>query len=145
MTPDKKTPYQKTPYQKPLPLITPDNRGFWEAARRHELCLPHCGSCERPHYPPGPVCPFCFGEALEWRRLSGRGVISTWVVVHREWFASFAGDIPYPVVQVELEEGPRLTAGVVDLENDQLRVGLPVEVVFRDVTDEVTLPFFRPR
>lgn len=132
-------------YTKPLPLVTPDNRAFWEATRRHELCLPHCRNCQRPHYPPGPLCPFCFDTGLEWRRLSGRGRISSWVVVHREWFASFRADLPYPVVQVELDEGPRLTAGVVDMDNDALRVGLPVEVVFRDVTGEVALPFFRPR
>jgi uncharacterized OB-fold protein len=132
-------------YAKPLPLITPDNRVFWDAARRHELCLPHCRACGRPHYPPGPLCPFCFGTELEWRRLSGRGRISTWVVVHREWFASFREELPYAVVQVELDEGPRLTAGVVDLPNDALRVDLPVEVTFRDVTPEITLPLFRPR
>ncbi len=132
-------------YAKPLPLLTPDNRGYWEAARRHELCLPHCRACGRPHYPPGPVCPFCFAPEPEYRRLSGRGEISAWVVVHKAWFAAFAGEIPYAVVQVELEEGPRLTAGVVELGERALRVGLPVEVVFREVTAEVTLPMFRPR
>ena len=132
------------PYAKPLPLITPDNRAFWEAAKRHALALPWCGACGRPHYPPGPVCPFCFSDALEWRRISGKGRISTWVIVHRNWFAAFAQDLPYPVVQVELEEGPRLTAGYVASPSSTLRVGLPVEAVFRDVTEEVTLPFFRP-
>ncbi|MBI3993635.1 MAG: OB-fold domain-containing protein [Candidatus Lambdaproteobacteria bacterium] len=132
-------------YAKPLPRITPDNRPFWEAARRHELHLPHCADCARAFWPPGPVCPWCFEENLSWRALSGRGVISSWVLFHRAWFPSFAGDIPYAVVQVELEEGPRLTSGTLNLPHDRLAVGLPVEVAFDDVTPAITLPKFRAR
>ncbi len=130
-------------YAKPLPRITPDNRPFWEAARRHELWLPHCDDCRRPFWPPGPACPACFGENLAWHAVSGRGAISSWVLFHRAWFPSFAGDIPYAVVQVELDEGPRLTSGVVDLPHERLAVGLRVQVAFDDVTPEITLPKFR--
>jgi len=125
---------------KPLPRITPDSEPFWKALREHKLMLPWCLDCTKPHLPPGPVCPFCFSERLEWRQASGRGRISTWTVVHKAWFPAFAGDIPYNVVQVELEEGPRLTANVVGLANERLKVGLPVVIDFEDVT----LPRFRP-
>jgi uncharacterized OB-fold protein len=130
---------------KPLPRVTPDNRPFWEACRAHRLDLPWCRDCGRPHLPPGPVCPFCFADALEWRRASGRGRVSSWVVVHKDWFPAFRAELPYNVVQVELEEGPRLTANVVGVENERLAVGLPVEVVFDDVAPEMTLPRFRVR
>jgi uncharacterized protein len=129
---------------KPLPPISPDNAPFWDACRRHELVLPFCPSCGKAHLPPGPVCPFCFGRPLEWRRASGRGVVSSWTVVHQPWFPAFQPDLPYNVVQVELAEGPRLTANLVEAPNSALRVGLPVEVVFDDVTPDVTLPRFRP-
>jgi uncharacterized OB-fold protein len=130
---------------KPLPRVTPDNRPFWDACRAHRLHLPWCRDCGRPHLPPGPVCPFCFADALEWRRASGRGRISSWVLVHKDWFPAFRAELPYNVVQVELEEGPRLTANVVGVENERLAVGLPVEVVFDDVAPEMTLPRFRVR
>lgn len=129
---------------KPLPRITPDAKPFWDALRERQLLLPFCGECGKPHLPPGPVCPFCFADRLEWRPVSGRGRISTWTVVHKAWFPAFAADIPYNVVQVELEEGPRLTASVVGLANDRLAVGLPVVIAFDDATAEVTLPRFRP-
>jgi uncharacterized OB-fold protein len=125
---------------KPLPRITPDSEPFWAALRERKLMLPYCVDCAKPHLPPGPVCPFCFSERLDWRRASGRGRISTWTVVHKAWFPAFAEDIPYNVVQVELEEGPRLTASVVDLPNEQLKVGLRVVIDF----DNVALPRFRP-
>ncbi len=125
---------------KPQPRITPDSEPFWKALRERKLMLPYCAGCGKPHLPPGPVCPFCFSDRLEWRLASGRGRISTWTVVHKAWFPAFAEDIPYNVVQIELDEGPRLTANVVALPNERLKVGLPVVIDF----DDVTLPRFRP-
>jgi uncharacterized OB-fold protein len=130
---------------KPMPRITPDNAPFWDGCRRHVLTLPWCPACDRAHFPPGPVCPTCFGDRIEWREASGRGTVSTFVVVHREWLPAFRDDLPYNVVQVELEEGPRLTANVIGVPNSELRVGLPVEVTFDDVSETVALPRFRPR
>lgn len=130
-------------HRKPLPRITADNRAFWEAAKRHELRLQQCGACRRFRYPPAPVCPECLSEDAEWTRVSGRGTVSTFVVFHKVFFPSFAADVPYNVVQVELEAGPRLTANLVDVPNEQITVGMQVEVVFDDVTQDVTLPRFR--
>jgi uncharacterized OB-fold protein len=131
-------------HAKPLPRVTPDTQPFWDAIRAHRLVLPYCRDCGKPHLPAGPVCPFCFADRLEWRPASGRGRISTWTVVHKAWFPAFAADVPYNVVQVELDEGPRLTASVAGLASERLAVGLPVVVDFDDVTKEVTLPRFRP-
>ena len=128
---------------KPLPRITPDNKPFWEGCRQHRLLLPFCRACGGAHLPPAPVCPFCFADALDWRPASGRGTLTTFTIVHKAWFPAFGADIPYNVVQVELAEGPRLTANVVGAPNEALAVGKPVEVVFDDVTPEVTLPRFR--
>ena len=124
---------------KPQPRITPDNEPFYKALREGRFLLPYCLECGKPHLPPGPVCPFCFGERLEWRAASGRGRISSWTVVHKAWFPAFAEDIPYNVVQVELDEGPRLTANVMNLPNERLKIGLPVEIVFGEL-----MPRFRP-
>jgi uncharacterized OB-fold protein len=130
------------PSGKPRPRVSPDNLPFWEGCRRGELMLPTCEDCGKPHLPPGPVCPFCFSDRIAWRRASGRGRISTWVVVHKAWFEAFRDDIPYNVVQVELDEGPRLTANVVDAER-KLEIGQPVEITFDRVDDALTLPRFR--
>ena len=65
-------------------------------------------------------------------------------MVHKEWLPAFRDDLPYNAVQVELDEGVRLTGNVVGLPNRDLKVGLPVEVVFDDVSPTATLPRFRP-
>ncbi len=81
-----------TEHEKPLPRITPDNRPFWEACRRHELQLPHCEACGRAFWPPSPLCPHCFEGPIAWRRISGRGTVSSFVVVHQKWFPAFEPD-----------------------------------------------------
>jgi len=124
--------------KKPEPRITPDNEPFYKALAERRFVLPYCGDCGKAHLPPGPVCPFCFGQEIQWRPASGRGRISTWTVVHKAWFPAFAGDVPYNVVQVELDEGPRLTANIVNVQ--ELKIGLPVEIVYGDA-----LPRFRTR
>ncbi len=45
---------------------------------------------------------------------------------------------------VELAEGPRMTTNIVGVPNDRIRVGMPVEVVFEDLSPEISLPKFRP-
>jgi uncharacterized OB-fold protein len=129
---------------KPLPRITPDTQPFWDALRERRFVLPYCADCGKPHLPAGPVCPSCFSDRLEWRAASGRGTISTWTVVHKAWFPAFAVDVPYNVVQVELDEGPRLTASVVGVSNERLAVGLRVVADFDEVREGITLPRFRP-
>ena len=89
------------------------------------------------------MCPHCLSDKLAWKRLSGKGTVSTWVVFHRNWFPEFAADVPYAAVQVELAEGPRITSNLVNVPNEAVRMGMAVEVVFDDVTPEVTLPRFR--
>jgi len=129
---------------KPLPSISDFNRPFWEAAHRHEFRLQRCRSCEKFWAPNGPVCPHCFSEDYEWKQLSGRGKIASWVVFHKLYHPGFAKDLPYNVAFVELAEGPRVISNVVGVKNEDLHIGMPVEVVFEDVNDEISLPKFQP-
>jgi len=130
--------------ERPLPVITDDNRPFWTAARQHKLVLPACLDCERPFYPIGPICPFCFSPRLTWLEMSGRGVISSFVVYHQAFFPWFKERLPYAVALVQLEEGPRINGNVLGVPSTVLHIGMPVTVVFEDVTGEVTLPQFHP-
>lgn len=129
---------------KPLPSISEYNRPFWDWARQHELRLQRCLDCGRPWAPVGPVCPHCFSERFEWARMSGRGTIASWVVFHKLYHPGFARDIPYNVAFIELDEGPRLISNVVGVPNERVHIGMPVEVVFDDVDQNVSLPKFRP-
>lgn len=131
-------------YRKPLPRPTTLSRPFWEAARRHELRVQRCTTCGHRWLPPSDRCPACLSKAYEWALASGRGKVWSWIVMWQRYFPAFEAEIPYNVAYVELEEGPRLMTNLVNCDPATIRCDMPVEVVFEDVTDEITLPKFRP-
>jgi uncharacterized OB-fold protein len=133
-------------YAKPLPQPDPITKPYWDSLKSHAMRLQRCGSCGRFVFFPRALCPFCFSDALTWTPVSGRGVVHAFTVPHRHPSPAFQPDLPYVVALVELEEGPRLMTNLIDVPPDpaQIAVGMPVEVVYDDVTPEVTLPKFRP-
>jgi len=131
-------------YPKPVPARSPLNAPYWDGLKRHELQLQRCQECGKIWYPPAPFCPECWSRQVTWQTLSGRGKVTAWVVFHQAYFASFTADVPYNVAEVELDEGPRLLTNLVAVDNDDITMDMPVEIVFEDVTAEVTLAKFRP-
>jgi len=129
---------------KPLPAITEDGAPYWEGCRHGELRVQRCTACGHLRWPPSILCAKCLTEGGEWIALSGRGTIYSFIVVHRPQHPAFFGDVPYNVAIVELEEGIRLHSNIVECANEELRLGMKVEVVFTKIDDEVTLPKFRP-
>lgn len=130
-------------YAKPLPVLTDENRPFWDAARDHELKMQECEACRHIRYPISHVCPECLSARFSWRKLSGDGEILSYVVFYQKYNAAFAEDIPYNVTLVQLTEGPRMISNIVGVNNDVPKVGDRVEVVFDSVTPEITIPRFK--
>ena len=132
---------------KPLPLPDPVTRPFWDSLKAHAIQLQRCQACHRLIYYPRPVCPGCGGADLVWTSVSGRGVVHAFTIPHRHPHPAFGAHVPYVVALVELEEGARMLTNLVDVEPtpQAVRVGLPVEIVYDDVSPEITLPRFRPR
>jgi hypothetical protein len=130
--------------RKPLPRIDEESRGWWEALARHELYVQRCRGCGTVRFYPRALCPACLSERTEWLRASGRGTVWTFTVTHQNQAPGFREEVPYVLALVELEEGIRLLTNVVGCAPDAVRIGMPVTVVFEDVTPEVTLPKFRP-
>ena len=130
--------------EKPLPLANEDTQPYWEACRRGELRLQKCADCGHVRFPPSVLCPRCLSESSSWEKMSGRGRVYSWIVVHRPQHPAFFEDVPYNVVIVELDEGPRLHSRIVGCANEEIAIGMPVEVVFEKKNDDVTMPYFKP-
>jgi uncharacterized protein len=132
-------------YTGPLPKPTPETQPFWDAVRRRQLLIQRCTACDRHYFYPRPLCPHCLSRDVEWVAASGRGRLHTFVINHRPP-RNFPLPAPCIVAIVELEEGPRLMTNLVGVDPDpqQLRCDMAVEVVFDDVTADITLPRFRP-
>jgi hypothetical protein len=132
------------PYRKHLPRVDEESRGWWEALARHELYLQRCRGCGTRRFYPRALCPACLSSATEWVRASGRATVYSFTVTYQNQAAGFRDELPYVLAVVELAEGPRLMTNVVGCPPDAVRIGMPVEVVFEDVTPEITLPKFQP-
>lgn len=129
----------------PLPQETEENRPFWESARRHALRLQKCTSCDTYRYPVAPYCPECLSEDAEWVPVSGKATVFGFTIIHQRYHPYFADKVPYNVAVVELEEGPKLVTNIVDIANENIRIGMPVTITYQEVVDGFTLPKFRPQ
>ena len=128
---------------KPLPQVSAEMAPFFAAARRHELVVQRCRGCGAHRFPARDRCSTCLSREADWTRVSGRGAVFSYAVMHQVYHPAFAAEVPYAVVVVKLAEGPKMISNMVDCPVGEIRIGMPVEVVFEDVTDEISLPQFR--
>ncbi len=127
----------------PLPVPSEDNQPFWDALNAGELRIERCARCGSLRHPPRPMCPHCHSFDAEWVRMSGRGVVYSYIVTHQPIHPAFVERVPFATVQVELEEGPRLTSNLVDVAPGEISIGMPVVLAPTRVSDAITLPLFR--
>lgn len=108
-----------------------------------ELRLQRCRACDHTYFPPQPFCPTCTSDDVEVVRASGHGSLHGYVITHR---GAPGFEAPYVIAEVQLDEGPRMLANLVDIDPDPdlLDLDVPLEVTFETFAD-VTLPMFRPR
>jgi len=130
-------------YSKPLPLLNGFAGEFYGFCKARELRFQRCTACGTWRHVPREMCASCGSFEAEWARSSGRGRVYTWTVAVQAMHPAFRDVAPYAPVVVAMDEGVRLLTQVVDCPPDQLEIDMPVEVVFEDVTPEVTLPRFR--
>ena len=129
--------------QIPLPIPTPTSAPHWEGARTGRLRVQRCRSCGEHIFIPQPTCTQCLSSELEWIDSSGLGTLYSYTVVHRPQQPAFR--TPYAVAIVEVEEGFFMLSNLVDCEEADIRIGMPLEVTFQAMSDEISLPYFRPR
>jgi len=122
------------------PVPDEDGAPFWEYAARGELRVQACADCGEPRFPPRPCCPHCRSFASEWRPMSGKGRIWSYVVPHPPLLPAYAAQAPYNVIVVELAEAPRIRlvgnlvtgpdAPLNSVPPDRIRIGAKVQAVF---------------
>jgi uncharacterized OB-fold protein len=122
------------------PVVDIDGAPFWEYAARGELRVQTCADCGEPRFPPRPCCPHCRSFDSEWRPLSGRGRIWSYVFPHPPLLPDYAEQAPYNVILVEPADAPRIRfvgnlvseagARLDSVPADRIRIGARVQVVF---------------
>ena len=119
------------------PVITVEGKAFFDAARRGRFLIPVCTACDRAHWYPRVICPFCASDKVEWREASGKGTIYTFSIMRRV-------KEPYIIAHVTLAEGPTMLTNIVACDADDVRIGQEVAVRFQDTDNGPPVPMFEP-
>ena len=130
---------------KPTPFIYEESAPFWEGVKRHELLIQRCKDCGTYQFYPRTLCVKCFSENVEWVKTSGNGKVYSFTIAHRASSPGFADEVPYNIAIVELDEGVRMPASIVGCKNEDIKCDMPVQVVFEEVSPELTIPKFKPK
>ena len=132
-------------YDKPFPTQGTNTAPFWEGAKQGKLMLPRCLECNRVHWYPRYICPFCHSMSLEWIEGSGEGTIHTFAVQHLTPPA-WQGAAPYVTAYIDLKEGDRMLTilrGVDPMKPEDIKIGAQVKVEFEEASEDMHLPFWR--
>ncbi|KPH99098.1 protein of unknown function DUF35 [Actinobacteria bacterium OV450] len=140
----------KPPARRPRPVVNRDNQGFWDGIAEHKLLIQRCTACATLRFPWLPGCNSCAGLDWDTVEASGAGTVFSYVVMHHPPFPAFtahedpaAAGGPYAVALVELAEGVRMVSNITGVPYDKVRIGLPVQLEFLRVDEDLELPVFR--
>ena len=128
---------------RPIPQPSPETQHFWEGTKAGELRLQRCDACSHVYFPPRPFCPSCASRKVSVFAASGRAKLYSYVINQRP-HPAFDG--PYAIAVVELDEGPRMMSNIVETEQtpEALQLDMLLEVTFEQLSDDISLPLFRP-
>jgi uncharacterized protein len=120
------------------------NKQYWQHCASRRLCFQRCRDCGLWRHIPRPMCSACQSMDWEWAESNGRGKVFSWTVTRTPFHPLLASLVPYAVLLVEMDEGVKLVSGIRNLPIEKLELGLPVEVVFEQVSEVMAMPYFQP-
>ena len=132
--------------QRVMPVPDEQSAPYWNAAAEHVLTAARCSNCRMFSLPPDVVCPHCGTTSPDFtfEPVSGRGIVRAWTVVRQSFLPGFDGDLPFVLVDVELDDQRelRLIGRLVDGVDAPLSSGARVVPAFEDIAPGVAVPAF---
>ncbi|PCI45963.1 MAG: DNA-binding protein [Moraxellaceae bacterium] len=119
----------------PVPEINEETQHFWDATAEGKLLIKKCADCNEYHYYPRTICPFCMSDNTEWIQSTGKGTVYTYSVMRRS-------PVQYCIAYVTLEEGITMMTNLIDIDLDEIKIGMDVQVAFVDTGEGCALPYF---
>jgi uncharacterized protein len=117
-----------------------DNGWWWEAIDRGELLIQKCSDCGTLRHPPRPMCHVCRSVRWESQPSAGQGSVHSFVVMRHPPIPGY--DFPIAVGLIDLEEGTRIVADIVDCPFEEIHIGMKVECSIEELGG-TWLPVFR--
>ncbi len=134
-------------YNKPIPYPQGESDFYWQKAKEHELWIRKCDNCDKAYFYPRDISPCCFSRDTSWIQASGEATLFSYGIVHRSPHPGFNEEAPYVVAIVQLVEGPKMPTNIILDETPtpkNITIGMPLHVVFDDISGEISLPKFTP-
>ena len=129
----------------PLPTPTERTKPFWDGLREGKVRIQYSPSSDQWVFYPRSHAPLTLADDLEWREISGAGRLYTYTIARRPTAPDFMGAEPQIIAVVELDEGPRLTSTLVNVDEQAIEVGMRLRPVFDHIADsETTLLRYEP-
>jgi len=120
--------------------------GYWESCARRDLSIQQCLHCKTFRHLPRPTCPNCNSFEYQYTPVSGYGTIFSYTIAHHPVHPALREKTPYNIILVNLDDAPiRLVSNLVDADNQEVFIGMPVEVAWEEQAPGVVIPRFRPR
>lgn len=132
------------PFVKPLPLVTPTTKPYWDGLNEGVVKLQYCGVCNCYIFYPRSHCPRCLNQQLDWREVSGEGTLHTFTVTSQPTAPHFADEVPQMLAMVDLDVGVRMTSTLKNVEPENIKVGMRVKPFFDPLSEDITLLRFQP-
>lgn len=134
----------ETKFEPPLPLPIPVTQPFWDGLREGRVCIQRCTACRSWVFYPRSRCHRCLSERLVWHDVDGTGTLYTYTIARQPTAPHFVDEVPQRLAVVELDEGVRLTSTLVNVADEEIRIGMRLKPVFDRVSDAVTLLRYEP-
>jgi uncharacterized OB-fold protein len=115
---------------------------FWQKIEQGQLWLQQCCSCQRYIFYPRSFCPHCWQRELNWVKVSGKGKVYSYTVVHTSALPDFKDKTPYIYALIDLQEGIRMAGNLAE-DHRHIYPGMPVQAYITHQSGKY-LPVFRP-
>ncbi|NKB39118.1 MAG: hypothetical protein GKR93_18455 [Gammaproteobacteria bacterium] len=127
-----------------FPRPSPETAVYWDACREHKLMIQQCHSCNHFQFYPRIMCTQCMSSEVNWVQASGKAEVLSFTIVRHPVSKAYAEETPYVVALIQLSEGPTLMSNVIECDLETVAIGMPVEVVFENWSEEISIPKFKP-
>jgi uncharacterized protein len=118
------------------PVENSEYTEYWQGTAEGRLVAQHCLGCDRWQWPGRDACLACGAPTPEWAEVPRRGRVHTYLVVNRAFHPSFADDVPFTLVVVEVLAGVRYLGRLAEARvggGGAGLIGATVEARFRPV------------
>ena len=127
----------------PSPVSNGDSQPYWAAAQEKRLVIRQCKECNKLHFMPRHLCPYCWSDQLEWIDARGTGTVHSYTIIRRSPLAAFNSRVPYVVALIDLDEGPRMVSNILGADALDVKIGDAVQVIFEEREGGGKVPQFK--